>query len=152
MQDPIQVNERFVVGRDQPTAAEIPELARRGFYSVVNLRPAGEEGETMSPEAEGVAARDADLAYLHIPVAGDVLHAEAVDRFRTEVAELDGPVFVHCASGKRSGAFTLMHLAIENGMSGDEVVETTEKMGIAWEAPEPRRFIRDYVDARRRSP
>lgn len=152
MQDPIQVNERFVVGRDQPTAADIPQLARRGFHAIVNLRPAGEEGETMSPEAEGEAAREAELAYVHIPVPADGLEAEAVDRFRDEVAELEGPVFVHCASGKRSGAFTLMHLAIESGTPGDEVVETTRKMGIAWEAPELQRFVRDYVDARRRSP
>jgi uncharacterized protein (TIGR01244 family) len=152
MQDPIQVNERFVVGRDQPAPADIPELARRGFHSIVNLRPAGEEGETMSPEAEGEAARDAELAYLHLPVAGDELQAEAVDRFRAEVAKLDGPVFVHCGSGKRAGAFTLMHLAIESGTSGAEVVETTRKMGITWDSRDLQRFVRDYVDARRRFP
>lgn len=152
MQEPIRINERFVVGRDQPTAEDIHDLSRRGFKAVVNLRTAGEEGETLSPEAEGEEARKADLAYVHIPVSGSDLGPAAVDRFRDEVAGLQGPVFVHCGSGKRSGAFTMMHLGIENGMSGDQVVETALNAGFECDTPELKRFVRDYVDERRRFP
>ncbi|MEX2496643.1 MAG: protein tyrosine phosphatase family protein [Woeseia sp.] len=149
MKDPITVNERFVVGRDQPRAEDLSGLARRGFKSLVNLRTPGEEGQTMSPEEEGEQAGKAGLAYTHIPVSGDDMRPEVVDQFRDEVSALPGPVFVHCASGKRSGAFTMMHVGIERGTPGEEVIEKALNMGCDCETPELKDFVRNYVDERR---
>lgn len=151
MKDSIKVNERFIVGRDQPTPEDLDELARRGFKSLVNLRTSGEEGQTMSPHEEGEKARKAGLTYAHIPVAGDQLGTEIVDRFRAEVAALPGPVLVHCASGKRSGAFTMMHVGIERGTPGDEVIEKALDMGFECDTPELKQFVRDYVDEKRQA-
>lgn len=149
MKDPIAVNERFVVGRDQPRPEDLSGLARQGFKSIVNLRTSGEEGQTMSPEEEGEQARKMGLSYAHIPVSGDDMRPELVDQFRDEVSALPAPVFVHCASGKRSGAFTMMHVGIDRGMSGEEVVEKALSMGFECDAPGLKDFVRRYVDEKR---
>lgn len=149
MKDPIPVNEHLVVGLDQPKPEDLGELARRGFKSIVNLRVAGESSETMSPREEGEQARQAGLAYSHIPAPGDNMEPKLVDRFRDEVSALPGPVFVHCASGKRSGAFTMMHVGIDNGMSGEEVIKEARNMGLECDTPPLKEFIRNYVDERR---
>ena len=146
MKDPIPVNERFVVGQDQPRPEDLSDLATRGFKSIVNLRTSGEEEQTMSPQEEGEQARKTGLRYVHIPVSGDDMRQELVDRFREEVSALPGPVFVHCASGKRSGAFTMMHVGIDKGMSGEEVLQQALNMGFECDAPGLKNFVKRYVD------
>jgi uncharacterized protein (TIGR01244 family) len=82
----------------------------------------------------------------HIPVSDDSLSGEVVDGFRREIARLPKPVLVHCASGKRSGAFAMMDVAVEQGMSGEEVIRKAEAMGFECDQPGLERFVRDYVD------
>src|SRR5690606_30419318 len=71
MQRPVTIDERFSVGRDQPRPGEIAAIAEGGYRSLVNLRPAGEEGQTMRPEEEAAEARAAGLRYVHLPVRLD---------------------------------------------------------------------------------
>ena len=98
------------------------------------------------PEEEREHAEAAGLTYLHHPVDGEKLSEEVVDSFRDKVADLSGPVLVHCASGKRSGAMVMMHLGAEQGMSGDEVIEKAASMGFECDTPGLERFVRGYVD------
>jgi len=149
MKEPISVTERFVVGQDQPQPQDVRELAERGFQSVVNLRTAGEEGETMTPEEEGEQVRKTGMTYTHIPVAGDSMGQQVVDQYREEAARLPGPVFVHCASGKRSGAFTMMDVGVAQGKSGDEVIDEALNLGFECDTPDMKDFVRNYVDERR---
>lgn len=150
MKDPIKVSDDFAVGQEQPKKDDLAEIAKRGFRSLVNMREAGEEGETLPPQEEGQAAEAAGLTYRHMPVAGDRLSPELVDRFRQEAESLPKPIFVHCASGKRSGAFTMMHLGIERGLSGQEVIDQALSMGFECDTPDLKDFVRSYVDERSR--
>jgi protein tyrosine phosphatase (PTP) superfamily phosphohydrolase (DUF442 family) len=50
------------------------------------------------------------MAYVHLPVPTNRLSGDLLARFHEEVSRLPKPVFVHCASGKRSGTFAVMHL------------------------------------------
>lgn len=145
MQDRMKMNDHVSVGA-QTSEEQLRQLASEGFKSVVNLRTEGEKDQPLSPEAEGEKVRELGLAYLHIPVSAKEPKPEQVDRFRAEVSGLPGPVFVHCASGKRAGAFTMIHQAVESGWSGDETLEKAEQMGFQCDVPELKDFVRGYVD------
>ncbi|MGB3738341.1 MAG: protein tyrosine phosphatase family protein [Pontixanthobacter sp.] len=144
-----KINDRFTVGMAPPSADDLRDLAEAGYKSVVNLRCEEEPGQPLEPARESEEARAVALEYKHIPVSGDSMSNALVDQFRDGVKALPGPVFVHCASGKRAGAFTMMHLAAENGMSGDATLEQAEAMGFACDEPALEQFVRGYVDGQR---
>ena len=125
----IKINDGMSVDTGQPTREELERLAQAGFKTVVNLRTAGEPNQPLSPEAEGDVARQAGLDYLHIPVASTDPRPEQVDQFRAQLAELPGPVLVHCASGKRSGAFAILQLANQENLSGEDALARARTLG-----------------------
>lgn len=145
----IRINDGLSVDTGQPTREELERLAQEGFRTVVNLRTEGEQNQPLSPEAEGEAARKAGLDYLHIPVASTDPRPEQVDQFREKLDELPKPVLVHCASGKRSGAFAVLQLADQQGLSGDEALTRAWTLGFDWKSPELEGFVRRYLDQRR---
>lgn len=148
MQDTVQITDRFTVARFAPDADQVRQAAQEGFRSMVNMQTADEEKKLkMKPQEEAEIARDAGLTYLHHPVDGEQLSEEVVDDFRRKVADLPAPVLVHCASGKRSGAFVMMHLASEQGMRGQEVIDKAEEMGFECDTEKLETFVRDYVDS-----
>lgn len=104
MTDRIRISEKVVVGKTPPSEQDLKALALEGFAAVVNLRRSGEPNQPLSPEEEGKAAELEGLRYVHIPVDPANIDAAAVERFKEEVAKLPGPVFVHCASGRRAEA------------------------------------------------
>lgn len=104
MTDRIRISDKVIVGKTPPSEQDLESLASEGFAAVVNLRRAGEPNQPLSPDEEGEAASRAGLRYVHIPVDPANIDAEAIDRFMNEVEQLPGPVFVHCASGRRAEA------------------------------------------------
>ncbi len=57
-----------------------------------------------------------------------------------------GPCFLHCASGRRSGALTITHVATEEGLTGDETLRKADAPGLRCGPPELERVVRSYVD------
>lgn len=145
MQETVKIDERFTVARFAPDADNLQQAAQEGFRSVINMQTEGEK-KGIGPQEEARAAKDAGLTYLHHPVDGDKLSDEVVDGFRRKATELPAPVLVHCASGKRSGAMVMMHLAAEQGMSGEQVIEKAEQMGFECDTPELEEFVKSYVN------
>ena len=144
-----KIDDRFTVGMAPPSADDLRDLAQADYKSVVNLRC--EESRVSRSNLLAKVKRRAlsALEYSHVPVSGDSMSNALVDQFRDRVKALPGPVFVHCASGKRAGAFTIMHLAAENGMSGDATLKQAEAMGFACDEPALEQFVRGYVDGQR---
>jgi len=145
MNDTITISNELTVG-GQPSAGDLEQLHRDGFKSIVNLRTEGEDDQALSPADEGEKARAAGLTYLHLPVSGANMRPEQVDEFRRELSALPKPVFVHCHKGKRAGAFTMMHLAVTAGQSGDETLQQAEQMGFQCDVPALKEFVKTYVD------
>ncbi|MDQ6878646.1 MAG: protein tyrosine phosphatase family protein [Candidatus Dormibacteraeota bacterium] len=145
----IRISYGLSVDTGQPTREELERLAQEGFKTVVNLRTAGEQNQPLSPEAEGEVARKAGLDYLHIPVASTDPRPEQVNQFREKLSELPGPVLVHCASGKRSGAFAILQLADQEGLSGEDALARARTLGFDWKSPELEGFIKRYLDQHR---
>ena len=145
MEDRMKLSDHISVGA-QPSEEQLRKMADEGIKAVVNLRTAGEEDQPLSPDEEGAKVRALGMEYLHIPVSAKEPQDEQVDQFRAEVPRLPGPLFVHCASGKRAGAFAMMHQAVEAGWSGDETLEKAEQMGFECDVPALKDFVRGYID------
>ncbi|GJQ50789.1 hypothetical protein KsCSTR_01350 [Candidatus Kuenenia stuttgartiensis] len=146
MKDRIKINDS-VTSASQPSEEEIKKLPQQGFKSVVNLRASGEEDQPLSPKEEGDLVKKTGMKYLHIPVSTkEEIKPELVDRFRKEIELLPAPVFVHCHTGKRAGAFTMMYQALKEGVTGEEAIQKAESMGFACDVPQLKAFFIDYIN------
>lgn len=145
MPERMKITEDLFVG-PQPTEDDLKQLAAEGFATVVNLRDYDEEDQPLSPGDEGVRVRELGMDYLSIPVSKEDFSEHQVDDFRTKCELMDKPVFVHCKSGKRSGAFAMMDVAARRGWSGKETLEKARQMGFACDVPELKQFVKEYVD------
>lgn len=145
MEKLMKISEEISVG-PQPSVEELKDLKHQGFQTIVNFRTEGEEDQPLTPEAEGKKVRELGLEYLHIPVSTEEIKSEQVDQFRQRFDGLPKPVYGHCNTGKRSGAFAMMHIASERGVSGEETIQAAHDMGFECDKPELVEFVRRYVD------
>lgn len=80
---------------------DLPAIAARGYRAVISNRPDGEEPGQPTADQVRQAAKDAGLAFVHIPVRG-AFPAEDVARFAEALDALPQPVFGFCRSGTRT--------------------------------------------------
>lgn len=152
MQRRIRLTQTLLVGTDQPSAADLQGFAQEGISSVIDLRQNGEPGQVLPPAAEAEEARRFGLIYRHIPVPTDRIDEDTLDRVHSELSRLPEPIYIHCASGKRSGTLALVHRAIVEGLTGDAMMARAEELGFAFGSDELRNFLKRYVDKRQSAP
>ncbi|HEX2942221.1 MAG TPA: protein tyrosine phosphatase family protein [Rhodopila sp.] len=144
--DQLAVNDDLMVGTGQPQEDDLRTLAERGVRSVVDLRQEGEPNQALPPARERQATETAGMSYTHVPVPTDRLDHDMLARFHQAVSRLPKPVFVHCASGKRSGSLAFMHDAVSHGLNGREALERAEQAGVLYGSQEVREQMRTFVD------
>jgi len=140
-----KVNDKISVAAFDPDENSFKTFADKGFKSVINLQT-DEEEQNVSSEKEKELAKDNNLKYRHFGVSKDNLSETMVDDFREELENLPTPIVVHCKSGKRSGAFVMMHIGCQKNMSGEEVIKQAEDMGFECDVPELEQFLKKYVN------
>lgn len=119
----------------------LDSLKKDGFKSVINLRQASEPGVNL--EQNQAKAKELGLNYFHIPVSGSPDPA-AVDIFLATIAnKANQPVFIHCASANRVGAFWLIKRVLQDGYPVEKA--TAEAKAIGLTAPPLEKFALDYV-------
>lgn len=96
------LNSHFAVtGVLQP--ADFREIADLGFKSVLSNLPDGESNSYLSASEEAELASSAGLGFRHVPaIKSEVFSDRVVDAVGQALAQLEGPVLAHCASGIRS--------------------------------------------------
>ncbi len=78
-------------------------VAAKGFRSVLSNLPDGESSQHPSSAEEARLAVGANLGFRHVPATkSEVLSDRVVEGVNYALAELEGPVLGHCASGLRS--------------------------------------------------
>ncbi|SDR92912.1 sulfur transferase domain-containing protein [Gramella sp. MAR_2010_147] len=140
-----KVNDEISVAAFDPEENSFKTFADKGFKSVINLQTEEEE-QNVSTKKEEKLAKENNLTYRHIGVSEDNLSETIVNDFRQELETLPKPIVVHCKSGKRSGAFVMMHIGCQKNMSGEEVIEQAEEMGFECDVPELEKFLKKYVN------
>jgi protein tyrosine phosphatase (PTP) superfamily phosphohydrolase (DUF442 family) len=109
----------------------LPELVRRGFKSVINLRLPTEPNANV--EAEGAAVRAAGLKYINIPFnAGAPDAATQVPVFLKAMADTSNlPVLIHSAGAHRSVAMLIIQRVLVEGWSVEKAFAAEDSQVLA---------------------
>jgi len=122
---PLTETTSFSIG--QPTADQLKNLHLIGVKSVVNLRPADEDG--VLPEEEQLV-NEHGVKYVALPVRLVDMNRDYMERFVEQVKQLPSPVMVHCKTGLRAFlAALLMELKDTPGATVADLLETASQFG-----------------------
>ncbi len=122
----LRVNEEFCTA-GQPTIDQLSELKDDGIRAILNLRTPGEHDAA----AEADMARALGMSYFNIPVAGsDVADGQVEEFLRLTDDESNQPMFIHCASANRVGAFWLIRRVLRDGWDLAEAEEEAARIGL----------------------
>lgn len=89
----------------QISVADVAKLAAKGFKSIINNRPDGEDGPNQPRSAEiEAAAKAAGMAYVHFPIHSPMEAAMKAQAYQAACAALPHPVVAFCRSGGRASA------------------------------------------------
>ncbi len=122
----------------QPDPDSLREARRRGFRTIVNLRPTEELAFD-----QAALVRELGLDYVAIPVGGPGdLNRENARRLHEVVSDpARCPVLVHCGSGNRVGALFALRACLHEGCSPDQALEHGRRAGLAGLEPAVRRIL-----------
>jgi uncharacterized protein (TIGR01244 family) len=110
----------------QPGAGDWSALAASGVRTVVNLRPEGE----LKGRDERAEVATAGMRYVELPVSGPAdITPENAKALSALLAQAEGPVLVHCASGNRVGGLLAVAMA-QNGMSTAQALDFGRSAGM----------------------
>lgn len=142
IQNFMRINTEFCSG-GQPTLAQLAELKSQGVKTILNLRVPGEAG--FDAAAEEAEAKKLGLNYFSIPVQGNAPKDEQADEFLkvTDSAQ-NRPVFIHCGSANRVGAFFMIRRVLRDGMTFDAAKAEADKIGLRSAALAD--FAKQYID------
>jgi uncharacterized protein (TIGR01244 family) len=106
----------------QPTEAQLAEVARAGFTTVINLALHDDPRYSLADEAETV--RSLGLDYVHVPVQfAAPKHGELLAFFDAMDARTDEKVWVHCAANYRVTVFLGLYRMIRQGWPRERAFE-----------------------------
>ncbi len=81
---------------------DVPEIAARGFTTVICNRPDGENPHELAASVIRAAVEAAGLTFVENPMAGGGLTMDHITAQRAALDAAQGPVLAYCASGNRS--------------------------------------------------
>ena len=138
-----RINDQLAVAMGQVTPEELQQAAQAGFKSVLNLRSPEEESFVSDEQQQ---AEKTGLKYVNVPVKPDGMSDELADQVLQEIDQLPKPVLIHCKSGMRSGAMTLMYVDTQQGMTADEAMQKGKQMGFDCDSsPQMKQFFEHYI-------
>jgi uncharacterized protein (TIGR01244 family) len=116
-----------ITAAGQPDAAAFKVFADAGYVAVIDMR-GPEENRGMADEPGLVESLG--LTYVAFPLASreDISFANARELDRL-LAEFDGPVLLHCASGNRIGAILALRESL-NGASDKDAIAYGRNAGL----------------------
>lgn len=118
-------NELAIAG--QITLEQLPQIAREGFKSVLNLRSPDENGFLSSEQQQ---VETLGLSYVNIPVKFETMNDEIITSVFNAINQLPKPVLVHCDSAMRSAAIVLMYFAVRQGATLKQAFQQAEQLGL----------------------
>jgi len=142
----LRINDKICTG-GQPSLDDLARLKADGVKAVINLRLASE----MNVEEESAKAKELGLRYFHIPFDNANPKPEAADEFLKVMADpANRPVFIHCTSANRVGAFWMIYRVLKDGWKLEEAEEEAKKVGMR--NPATHDFAVEYIRAHEKKP
>jgi uncharacterized protein (TIGR01244 family) len=114
-------------GSTSPDA--IPEIAKMGFKSVINLRLASEAGAQV--EAEGAAVKAAGMHYVHLPFNIQTPDPTLIEDFIAAVTRpANQPAYVHCAAGGRAASLWMIKRVLADHWDEERALTEANALGL----------------------
>ena len=104
----------------QIAAADVAEVARAGFKTIICNRPDNEAPDQPSIEQIRAATEQAGLTFVEIAFTGGRQTAADVQAFAQALEEQAAPVLAYCRTGTRSATIWAMAQAAKS--SPDEII------------------------------
>jgi uncharacterized protein (TIGR01244 family) len=137
----LRLNEHICTG-GQPSLDDLTRMKAEGIKAIINLRRPGESN--FNAEEEAARANELGLRYFHIPVNSNAPKDEQVEEFLKLMRDpANRPVFIHCMSANRVGAFWMIRRVLVDNWKLDDAVKEAEKIGLT--NPKTREFALDYI-------
>ena len=134
-----RVNAQVSTG-GQPTREQFATLKAEGVRGIVNLR----EPEEHNGAEEATVAKGLGLHYISIPVKTAAPKDEQVETFLKATKDPKiFPLFIHCASGNRVGAFWMIRRVLVDGWTLERAEKEAKQIGL--KSPNLLDFARDYI-------
>jgi uncharacterized protein (TIGR01244 family) len=128
-------------------ARVMPELAKRGYKAVINLRQASEQGADI--DATRAAAQAAGIRFVHLPFNPQQPDAAVVDEFLKAAADpANQPTFINCGSASRVAAMMIAKRIVSDGWTEERALAEAKVIGPP--APALQEFALKYVADRKR--
>ena len=138
----VRVDANFCAG-GQPTPEQFADLAREGIRTVIDLRESTEQDVA----EEEAAARAVGLAFVHVPVRAADPRPEQAEAFLAATRDpAVFPIYLHCASGNRAGAFWMLRRMVVDGWSEEQAYAEARCIGLR--SPNLLDFVYGFVRAR----
>lgn len=135
----LRVNEKICTG-GQPTLEDLEKLKAEGVRAILNLRQPTEHAAE-----EAAKAKELGLRYFNIPVNGREPKDEQVEEFLKIANDTNNrPLFIHCASANRVGAFWMIRRVLVDGWRVEKAEEEAMKIGLRTTVM--REFARGYIE------
>ncbi len=112
----------------QIAAADVAELKKQGFRSIICNRPDGEGADQPTFAEIEKAAKKAGLEARYLPVVSGRVQDEDAEKFGAALSELPKPVFAYCRTGTRSATLW----SLDQGAKGTPlpaILAATKKAG-----------------------
>ncbi len=121
----VQINDHLAV-TGQVIPEQLQQATQEGYRSVLNLRSPDELG-FLSDEQH--LAESLGLHYVNVPLKLEALSEELVSAILAQLDQMPKPVVLHCAAGFRSAAIALLSVAIQEGLTPDQVLIRARSLG-----------------------
>jgi uncharacterized protein (TIGR01244 family) len=142
----LRINDKICTG-GQPSLDDLARLKADGVKAIINLRMPSE----MNVEEESAKAKELGLRYFHIPFDNANPKSEAADEFLKVMADTSNrPVFIHCTSANRVGAFWMIYRVLKDGWKLEDAEEEAKKVGMR--NPATHDFAVEYIRAHEKKP
>jgi len=110
----------------QPDEEAFSLIAEAGYVAVLDVRGAGENRGL----DEAAILDQLDLEYLTLPLSSpDAINFENAGKLEKMLAEVEGPVLLHCGSGNRVGALLAL-MKSRQGLSDEAAIEYGRSAGL----------------------
>jgi uncharacterized protein (TIGR01244 family) len=122
-------------------------IRKMGFASIIDLQLADEANANIPAETE--AAKEAGIAFFHIPFSGGKPDPAVADQFLKTISEPSNqPAFIHCASGNRAAAMWAIKRMVVDGWDRDRAMEEATPLGLT--SPVLKTFAVEYAQNHRK--
>lgn len=109
----------------------VPQIKQMGYKAIIDLQAANEPGAEV--EAEAAAARDAGIAFVHIPFNIQSPDPELVPKFLKAIgAPENNPAYIQCASGARAAAMWLIKRVQVDRWEMTRALDEAEALGLSF--------------------